>query len=446
MSIIGSNSDGTYKKIRESLLLPIRHVLTNERIEAEVRRVGQCRRKCKFDSVVTFLSCILQHIHDLSTRNIEDSLDLAAGDVSRDSKSDGADFCRARLALPLHLFRSTLRFLSQEIQRPTGALWRGLTVYYADGTTVPVFNSEKNRKTFGTSSNQNGASRLPIARMVLLVSAGAIVDLVCGPYHASELRLFWPLLRQLAPHSLVVLDTLYNTYHNLASALARGSHLLCKGRSKRKANVIKIQGPGDELHQWTKSRREPTAFSTLWELLPETMTVRVITYTVRRKGYRDYVLTLTTTLLDPVRYPVEELVALYLSRWNIELDLRALKSVHGLARLKCKTPQGIYREVFSAALAFNAVRLMMAQSGQPVRSLSHSRTCCILIETAWRMSAAQTQHLLEIHRTALAVIAKVILDTPDRPPQPRLLAYNSRRFDFLKSTRAQWRKDYGLAS
>ena len=446
MDIIGSNRREVDQKIRESLLMPIRGVLTDERIEAAFCQTSRCRRRCKFDSVVTLLSCILQHLRAVSTRSIENSLNLLGGDRTHNSNADGADFCRARLAIPLAVFRKILRFLGQEIQRPDAALWRGLTVYYADGTTLPMFNSKKNRAAFGGSCNQNGESRMPIARLVMLVSAGAIVDLVCGPYASGELRLFWPLLRQLPADSLVVGDTLYNSFFNMASAQARASHMLCKSRAQRHANVIGILGPGDHLHGWTKPRREHTLFASVWASLPSTLTVRVITHTVRRKGYRDYVLTLTTTLLDPVRYPAEELVTLYLSRWNIELDLRALKANHGWARLKCKTPQSVHREIFSGALAFNAVRLMMSQSGQPIRKLSHSGARCILLKTAWRMSAAKTELLPTLLNCALVIIANQILDKQERPPQPRLLAYNLRRYGFLKTTRAQWSKENGVAS
>jgi hypothetical protein len=446
MNIIGANSDEAYKKSRASLLPPIRNVLTDAWIETTARRLGKCRRKCKFDTVVTLLSCILQHTVGLSVRNIEDSLALSAAELASHFRADGADFCRARLALPLALFRETLRFLGLSIQTSTGQLWHGLTVYFVDGTTVPVFNSKQNRATFGGSSNQNGASRLPIARVVLLVSAGAIVDLVCGPYAASELRLFAALLRRLAPNSLVVGDTLYNTYYNFAAARARGAHLLCKSRADRKGKVVEVLGKRDRVHEWDRPRRAQSVFSSAWETLPKTQRVREITSTVRIPYRREYVLTLTTTMLDPIQYPAEEIVALYLARWNIELDLRTLKALHGWNRLNCKTPQSVYREVFSGALAFNAVRLVMAQSGERIRTLSHARACCALIETAWRMAEAPTWRLPELYRRMLVVIARANLDTPDRPSEPRRLAYNLRRFPFLKSSRAEWRKAHALVS
>jgi hypothetical protein len=46
-------------------------------------------------------------------------------------------------------------------------------------------------------------------------------------------------------------------------------------------------------------------------------------------GCRSRHITLVTTLLDPVRYPADELIALYCRRWRIELCRRDLKTTFG---------------------------------------------------------------------------------------------------------------------
>ena len=48
---------------------------------------------------------------------------------------------------------------------------------------------------------------------------------------------------------------------------------------------------------------------------------------------------LVTTVLDQRRVDKEELSALYARRWNIELDLRNLKTTTGLDVLRCQMPQ-----------------------------------------------------------------------------------------------------------
>ena len=45
---------------------------------------------------------------------------------------------------------------------------------------------------------------------------------------------------------------------------------------------------------------------------------------------------LVSTLVDPVQVSKEELNALYVQRWHIELDLRAIKAVMGMETLRCK--------------------------------------------------------------------------------------------------------------
>jgi hypothetical protein len=57
----------------------------------------------------------------------------------------------------------------------------------------------------------------------------------------------------------------------------------------------------------------------LWQLLSETLSVRIVRYTVARKGYRTRVVYVATTLLDVNAYPTETIMRLYGHRWQIEI-------------------------------------------------------------------------------------------------------------------------------
>ena len=70
---------------------------------------------------------------------------------------------------------------------------------------------------------------------------------------------------------------------------------------------------------------------------------------------------LITTLLDPVCYPKNALKSLYRSRWHVELDLRNIKSILGMERLSCKTPEMAEKEMWVYFLAYNLIRTLMAQ-------------------------------------------------------------------------------------
>ena len=72
--------------------------------------------------------------------------------------------------------------------------------------------------------------------------------------------------------------------------------------------------------------------------------------------------TLVTTLLDPVAYPAEKLIALYARRWNLELALRHLKTTMGMEALRCQSPDMVEKELLAYLVADNLVRCLMAEA------------------------------------------------------------------------------------
>lgn len=87
---------------------------------------------------------------------------------------------------------------------------------------------------------------------------------------------------------------------------------------------------------------------------PDTLTVRKL-YTGGKRF-------LVTTLLNPNQTPKAALKILYRSRWHIELDLRHIKTTLGMEMLSCKTPAMAEKEIWVHLLAYNLIRLLMAQS------------------------------------------------------------------------------------
>lgn len=77
--------------------------------------------------------------------------------------------------------------------------------------------------------------------------------------------------------------------------------------------------------------------------------------------------------------------ALYRERWHVELDLRNIKTTLGMEVLSCKTPVIARKEIWVYLLAYNLIRLMMAQAAlladRLPRQLSFKHTLQIWI--AW---------------------------------------------------------------
>lgn len=72
------------------------------------------------------------------------------------------------------------------------------------------------------------------------------------------------------------------------------------------------------------------------------------------------------------------LATLYAPRWDVELDLRNLKTTTGMDVLSCQTPQMNEKQLRVNLLAYNVIRLLMAQAacnaGVDPRSLSFKHT------------------------------------------------------------------------
>jgi hypothetical protein len=68
-----------------------------------------------------------------------------------------------------------------------------------------------------------------------------------------------------------------------------------------------------------------------------------------------FLLALFTTLPDTP----EKVVKTYGYRWNIEIDLRALKSTLRLEELTCTTPDMVAKEIDLATMSYNLVRAAM---------------------------------------------------------------------------------------
>lgn len=70
-----------------------------------------------------------------------------------------------------------------------------------------------------------------------------------------------------------------------------------------------------------------------------------------------------TTLLDKATYSTLDIVGLYGQRWDVELDLRHIKTTLGMDVLRCKTPSMVRKEIYVYLLAYNLLRSLMWSAG-----------------------------------------------------------------------------------
>jgi hypothetical protein len=79
-------------------------------------------------------------------------------------------------------------------------------------------------------------------------------------------------------------------------------------------------------------------------------------------GQPTFVVTLATTLLDPVKYPREKLIDLYGMRWQVETHFAELKTTLKMRKLKSRTPAGTRKELAVYCLVYNLVHAIMLKA------------------------------------------------------------------------------------
>jgi len=83
---------------------------------------------------------------------------------------------------------------------------------------------------------------------------------------------------------------------------------------------------------------------------------------------------LVTTLLDAEKHPWEELVSLYLERWDIELRFRDIKTTMGFEALNVKTPQMAQKSIIMAMIGCNLIKAISQEAaldeGIGIRNIS----------------------------------------------------------------------------
>ena len=99
-----------------------------------------------------------------------------------------------------------------------------------------------------------------------------------------------------------------------------------------------------------------------YEQMPLTLTLRQVEVQVHHPGFRTESLVVVTTLLNAKKYRREEIADLYRRRWQVELDIEAIKITLGMDVLRCQKPEMVRKEIWTCLLAYNLIRKTMLQA------------------------------------------------------------------------------------
>jgi len=331
---------------------------------------------------------------------------------------NAAAYCKARSRLPLAVFQSLLRStadaLRSRLQPPAG--WCGLRGYLVDGSSTICPDEKGLQKAFGHPTGQKKGCGFPVPKLLGLFDAftGLIQEVLVLPLFTHEQSKIWRLHPLLQAGDLLVGDRGFCSFWHLAMLAARRVHglfrlhqrVIVSFRPHRKpadkrqkgrptSRYVKRLGQHDQLVEWQKPQSRPKWMSQeQCEAMPATLLVREVRYQIRAKGQRTRWVTIATTLVDPKRYPHEKIAELYGIRWRVETHFAQLKTTLKMRRLKCKTVDGVKKELAVYCLVFNLVHAIMMEAAH--RQQTTPDRISFVDTVRWLLSAEVGEDLADL--------------------------------------------------
>jgi hypothetical protein len=356
--------------------------LSAETINKICGYLGHAWRQRTLDPVTTLHVFLLQILHGNTACTALSR--LAAVPFS------AAAYCLARKRLPLALFQDLLErvcdALFPEVQE-TGR-WRGHRTWTLDGSSFSMPDTPALQAHFGQPSGQPKGCGFPVAHLLVLFHAGTglLLRVMASPMRTHDMKHAATMHPELDEGDVLIADRGFASFTHLALLFLRQMHALFRCHQKQivsfrvgrrhtrqrrprkgwpRSRYVRRLGHWDQLVEYTKPTTKPTWIDKArYATLPATLLLRELRFLTPQRGHRTKVITLVTTLLDPVAYPATALAELYLTRWQIEVNFRHLKTTMGLEVLHCKSVLGVLKELYMFALAYNLVRLVMLEAAR----------------------------------------------------------------------------------
>jgi hypothetical protein len=347
-------------------------------------------------------------------------------------------YCRARQRLPLAMVQALARETSRqlhELAMPAWS-WRGRSVKLVDGTGISMPDTVSSQARFPQPSSQAAGVGFPLACLgvVICLATGAVLEAAIGPQSgkgSGELALFGDLKTAFEAGDVMLADALYCNYFLVASMVAREVDVVMAQHGSRKTDFRrgKSLGKCDHIVKWSKPARPTWMTHEEYQAFPSELTMR--------ESHRNHRV-LVTTIVNPRELSQDDLSQLYGERWNVELDLRNIKTTMGMDVLHCQTPEMNEKELWVYLLAYNVIRLLMAQAanhaGVDPRSLSFKHTVQLWTEWVARGLTATLDRALLFALIAQSKVA----NRPGRV-EPRMRKRRPKSYPWLKTPRSSAR-------
>jgi len=343
--------------------ISLTHILSSERCQSLFSECREFR-----DRVYTPLKTVFSFIKQVLNPDKSCKKAVAGVVVERLSKgqkkvsSNTGPYCKARQRLPEELLYELVKEVGKAPLKNAPRTWKpyGREVKAFDGSTGKAADTPENQQVFPQLSSQQKGIGFPLLRFTTVISltTGTVLDYVLGTYSgkgSGEPSMLREMLDCIEAGDIAVGDRYFTSFFLIADLSQRGADVIFRGCSHRVYDFRRGDslGKNDHVVVWGKSKKPDWMDKKKYDAYPAEMQIREF-----KVGGTIYV----TTLLNPKKYHKKELARIYRRRWEIEITLKNIKDIMGMDRLSCKTPEMVRKEIGIHFLAYNFIRIIMAEA------------------------------------------------------------------------------------
>ena len=326
----------------------------------------------------------------------------------------------------------------------------GRPVKVVDCSTTQLADTPANQERYPQSSSQKPGCGFPLMKFLVFFSlgSGALLKVVMDHWKNHDLRLLQRAWEFLSKGDILLGDRAYADYVTMARLPGQGVDVVSRLSRTRKPDFRRAHkhlGRQDALFVWKKGCQQSDILSAQeWKDVPETITVRIIRFYAMIRGRKQRV-TLATTLLDPVVYPAQQLIALFARRWNLELALRHLKTTMGMEELRCLSPDMAEKELLAYLVAYNLVRCLMGEAvalaGVEMERVSFKGTVDAVRQYAAAIAAARNKRKRQqLWDDLVATLVRDLVPLRPGRKEPRATKRRPKPYPLLNKPRHQYKE------
>jgi hypothetical protein len=230
--------------------------------------------------------------------------------------------------------------------------YHGHKLLAVDGTFLNLPNHETIRKEFGVRDMGRGTKKdVPKSMCLLSMLYDPVnylsLDVQMGQTDGSELQLLLKHMPKIDKGDIVMLDRGYPSRYLFSILISKGSHFIVRMKpnwvpvkefikSRKKDITITMEVPDGDYERYRQQ----------FPAMRKTVKCRMVKV-LAENGEQQI---LCTSLLDPVKYKLQELGELYCVRWGIEEGYKMYKARVQVEAFSGKTATAVKQDIYAKAM------------------------------------------------------------------------------------------------